>query len=158
MFCAYYRWACIQIFFVKELWIQLGKVPLISTIGIKCITSLSSHVCLSNEILFVRQQTKSLSQHVQFYTSVCGKEDHVEIIWGVVQDGQSQKSSGRVPSTPLPFTCCFSGDGWNQSSCIWFEKGLSRWQANCYLSIQSTLLLKQFCQTYPSILTCLKMV
>lgn len=28
MFCACYGWARIQIFFVKELWIQLGKMPL----------------------------------------------------------------------------------------------------------------------------------
>lgn len=38
------------------------------------------------------------------------------------------------------------------------KKKMSRWQVNCYLSTQSTVLQKQFCQTCPSILTSLKMV
>lgn len=47
----------------------------------------------------------------------------------LVQVGQSWKFEWRVPSTSLPFTCCFSGDDCNQSFRIGFEKALSCWQA-----------------------------
>lgn len=137
-------WVYIRMPFRNKLWIKVGDALLIYILQIKHI--------------IVQRQTKSLSQHVSFPTSVLERGTTLkqsEVWYRPVSLANPEE---RAASTSPHFTCCFAGDSYSRWLCICFEKGLSRWQANCYLSTQSTLLLKQFCQTDPRILTGLKML
>lgn len=122
--------------------------------GIKYITSLSSGVYLSDEThLFVRHQTKMpLSACTVFHFSLWKRGP----CWcRLVSLGNL---NGGCPAHPYLSRVVFR----EMTAISHFASGLKKpclaGKQNCYLSTQSTLLLKQFCQTYPSILTCLKMV